>query len=170
MRWLPVCVFFAVLAGHFLYATRPVAALQRAGAWAAYEFEQPQESRWQRYVGPGEHWLGLSYGLAGAFISFCLVRVIRLRGESLAASAGGVALGGLLWAAGCFFVGCCGSPMLPIYLGLLGPKFLGVTKPLTFTLTLLSITVGYTWMLRRGPKKACLDRKLGRGGDLGSGA
>jgi len=38
--------------------------------------------------------------------------------------------------------------MLPIYLGLLGPKFLGVTKPLTFGLTLLSIVIGSAWMLK----------------------
>ena len=42
--------------------------------------------------------------------------------------------------------------MLPVYLGLLGPKFLGVTKPLMFVLTVLSIAVGYAWMIKRARK------------------
>lgn len=152
MKWLTTFIFLAILAGHFLYVTRDVSTSNSGGAWAAYDFEQPKESRLDRYIVPGEYWLGLSYGLAGAFAAFCLVRAIRMRREALAASAGGIALGGLLWAGVCFFVGCCGSPMLPVYLGLLGPKFLGVTKPLTFALTLVSIVVGYTWMLKRTPK------------------
>lgn len=152
MKWVTGFIFLAIFAGHFLYVTCDVSISNGNGAWAAYDFEQPKESRLNRYIAPGEYWLGLSYGLAGAFAAFCLVRAIRMRRETLAASAGGVALGGLLWAGVCFFVGCCGSPMLPVYLGLLGPKFLGVTKPLTFGLTLLSIVVGYTWMLKRTPK------------------
>ncbi len=148
MKRVMLCVFLAILAGHFLYATRSVSISDNNAAWAAYKFEQPKESRLSRYIGPGEYWLGLSYGLAGAFAVFSLVRAIRMRREALAASAGGIALGGLLWAGVCFFVGCCGSPMLPLYLGLLGPKFLGVTKPLTFGLTLLSIVIGSAWMLK----------------------
>ncbi len=152
MKWMTGFIFLAILAGHFLYATRSVSVSNGNGAWAAYEFEQPRESRLDRYIASGEYWLGLSYGLAGAFSAFYFARAIKMRRESLAASAGGVALGGLLWAGVCFFTGCCGSPMLPVYLGLLGPKFLGVTKPLTFGLTLLSIVAGYTWMLKRTPK------------------
>ncbi len=148
-------VFLSVLAGHFFYVTQTIKPLNENGPWASYKFEQPEESRWSRYVVPGEYWLGFSYGLAGAFAAFCLARAIRMRRESIFASAGGLALGGLLWAGVCFFVGCCGSPMLPVYLGLLGPKFLGVTKPLTFVLTVISITVGYRLMLKRAKKCGC---------------
>jgi len=150
VKWLLVSwVFLAVLAGHFLYVTRGLSTSKGNGQWASYELDRPAESRLTRYVRPGEYWLGLSYGLAGSFAAFCLVRAIRIRRQALAASAGPLALGGALWATICFFTGCCGSPMLPVYLGLLGPKFLGVTKPLTFGLTLLSIAAGYAWMLRR---------------------
>ena len=153
MKWLPVsCVFLAVLAGHFLYITRSVSTPNEDGPWASYEFERPEESRLSRYIGPGQYWLGFSYGLAGAFAVFCLVRAIRMRRKSLAASAGGLALSGVLWATVCFLTGCCGSPMFPVYLGLLGSKFLGVTRPLTFALTLLSIVIGYAWMLQRARK------------------
>ncbi|NOZ23998.1 MAG: hypothetical protein GXP25_23215 [Planctomycetes bacterium] len=143
----------AVLVGHFFYVTRGVSVSSKSGPWATYTFEQPKESRWVRYVGPGQYWVGFSYGLAGAFVVFCLGRAIRMRRESLAASAGGLALGGLLWASFCFFAGCCGSPMLPIYLGLLGPKFTNITKPLTFVVTFLSILIGYALMQKRAHKE-----------------
>ena len=39
----------------------------------------------------------------------------------------------------------------PDLLGLFGPKFVSITKPLTFDVTLLSIVVGYAWMLKRAP-------------------
>lgn len=144
-------VFVAVLLAHFLYVSRAGGRSQDGGPWAVYEFDQPQESRWVRYTGPGEYWLGLSYGLAGAFGTWCFARIVRLRRKALATNAAGLTLSGVLWAAVCFLTGCCGSPMLPIYLGLFGPKFLTVTKPLTFGITLLSIVVGYAWMLKRAP-------------------
>ena len=157
MKWVVmICIFLVILTGHFLYATRNISISSGNGQWASYEFEQPEEQRLDRYIGSGEYWLGFSYGLAGAFAVFCLIRVIRMQRRFLAASAGGLALSGLLWASFCFFAGCCGSPMLPIYLGLLGPHFTGVTKPLMFILTILSISIGYILMLRRtGKSKKC---------------
>ena len=169
MKWLlAACVFLALLAGHFLYITRSVSTASGGGQWASYEFERLEESRLSRYLEPGEYWLGLSYGLAGAFATFCLIRAIRMRRESLAESAGGFALSGLLWATACFFTGCCGSPMLPIYLGLLGPKFLDVTKPLMFGLTLLSIVIGYAWMLKRARKAKLKNVNTGLYEDVGA--
>lgn len=158
MKWFFILfVFLAVLIGHFFYVTQSVNTSNGDSPWASYRLEQPQESRLNRYIGQSEYWLGLSYGLAGAFALFCFMRAIRLRRESLAASAGGLAFGGLLWAGICFLVGCCGSPMLPIYLGLLGPQFLGVTKPLTFALTVISILIGYRLMLKRSKNCECIE-------------
>lgn len=147
MRWLALVVFAAIVLGHFAYTTSSTAA-PAGGQWAAYEFEEPEGSRLDHYVGHGNYWLGLSYGLSGAFAAWCFGRVLVMRRSSLAASAGGLTLSGVLAAGVCFLTGCCGSPMLPLYLGLLGPNFLGVTKPLTFAVTLLSIAIGYVWMLK----------------------
>lgn len=153
MKWAVVAVFVGVLLGHFFYVTRAATATPKPGGpWASYTFDQPTESRFARYTGPGEHWLGLSYALAGSFATFCFGRILRMRREALTESAGGLTLSGVLWASVCFLTGCCGSPMLPIYLGLFGPKFMSITKPLTFGLTLLSIIVGYAWMLKRAEK------------------
>ncbi len=152
MKWLPPLVLVLVLAGHFLSATREPAPVTTGGPWAAYEFDAPEETRLERYVGGGNYWLGLSYALSAAFGSWCFLYILRLRREAIAAGAGGLTLAGGLWAAVCFLTGCCGSPMLPVYLGLLGPKFLSVTKPLTFVITLVSILAGLAWMLRRARK------------------
>lgn len=57
-------------------------------------------------------------------------------------------------ASGCFLLGCCGSPMLGVYLALFGAKALGAGKPLMAGITLLSTGCGY-W---------CLSRRFSRGG------
>ena len=148
MKWIVAAIFAAVLIGHYFYTTQAPPPQTADSAWAQFDFELPAETRWSRYAGAGEYWLGLSYASAAGFAVYCLGRILRLRRESLAASAGGLTLGGLLWAGVCFLTGCCGSPMLPIYLGLFGPKFIGATKPLTFVITVLSILLGYAWMAK----------------------
>lgn len=152
MKWLAPVAFSLFLLGHILYATQGTGAVADGGAWASFEFDEPEPSRLARYVESGNVWLGLSYGLSGAFAAFCFARILRLRRESVAAAAGGLTLSGVLWAGVCFMTGCCGSPMLPLYLGLFGPRFVSITKPLTFGLTLLSILVGYAWMLKTAEK------------------
>ena len=156
MKWISMsCVFTAILAGHFLYKTQHGSTSEGSGPWAAYTFDQPEESRLDRYIEPGEYWVGFSYGLAGAFATFCLIRAVQMRRRSLAASAGGLAISGLLGVTFCFFAGCCGSPMLPVYLGLLGPNFLSVTRPLTFGITVVSIGVACAMMLRKDRSVPC---------------
>ena len=49
---------------------------------------------------------------------------------------------------GCFLIGCCGSPMLAVYVTLFGSRALGVGKPLTALVTLVSVDCGY-WCLSR---------------------
>jgi len=164
MKWLLISgLFVVVLGGHFLYVTRPLSTAGDSGPWAAIELVQPEGSRLSRYIRPGEQWLGLSYALAGGFAAFCLGRVVAARRQALVTSAGGLALSGLVWASVCFLVGCCGSPMLPIYLGLLGPRFLGVTKPLTFALTLVSVLIGYRIVRKRTSICGCASVPCGGG-------
>ncbi len=151
MKWLiTASVFWVILAGHFIYNVPAASSTSTVnGQWASYNLDQPQESRLTRYIQAGDYWLGLSYALAGGFAAFCLLRAIKKRRQAIISSTGGIALSGLLWAGVCFFTGCCGSPMLPIYLGLLGPKFITVTKPLTFAITVLSIFIGAVIMFKQ---------------------
>ena len=51
--------------------------------------------------------------------------------------------------AGCFLVGCCGSPMLGVYLSLFGAAFLPFAKPLAAGLSTLLILGSYWWMRRQ---------------------
>jgi hypothetical protein len=160
MKWVLPAMFVTVLVGHFFYSTRSL-TVPSDGLWASYEFQLPEESRSSRYFGPGEHWLGLSYALAGTFAAWCFSRIVMLRNEALAASASGLTWSGFLWAGACFLTGCCGSPMLPLYLGLFGPQFVNVTKPLAFGITLVSIGAGYAWMVKRTPRRATANVNTG---------
>lgn len=62
--------------------------------------------------------------------------------------------------AGCFLIGCCGSPMLPIYIGLFGAKALQLGKPLMALISVVSVGCAYWCISRRsnadnGTDKCC---------------
>lgn len=127
---------------------------------ASYFFVQGEKlaERWamtnetnylQLYVERSEYLIGASYALAIGFSIFALLRFLETRKRGFAGLVGGITLTGVLYVAGCFLLGCCGSPMLAVYLTLFGSSFLGFTKTLTFALTLVSIVIGYIWMERK---------------------
>jgi len=99
-------------------------------------------------------WLGLSYAIAAAFTVYALAEFRRNRRTSVAGAAGGAALLGALYGVGCFLLGCCGSPMLAVYIGLLGAKGAGFAGPLVLGLTVASVGLGW-WMMRRRKGCAC---------------
>jgi len=107
----------------------------------------------QTYTACGAPWLGASYALSAAFTTYALLIFRVNRRKAAAGAVGGLAAMGALYALGCFALGCCGSPMLPIYLGLLGGKFAGVGGPLMLGLTLLSVGIGF---LILGRKARCV--------------
>lgn len=94
------------------------------------------------------YFLGLSYGLA---VGFTVFAVMRFRENSIFAGGlvGGLTLTGILYFGGCFLVGCCGSPMLAVYLSLFGSQILGLTKLLILVITLISVFIGYFWVNRK---------------------
>jgi hypothetical protein len=107
----------------------------------------------QTYSTSGAPWLGASYALSAAFTMYAMLIFRENRRKAAAGAVGGLAAIGALYAVGCFALGCCGSPMLPIYLSLLGGKFAGVGGPLMFGLTLLSVGIGF---LILGRKARCV--------------
>lgn len=151
--FLPFAVAILVLAAHAGYTLWH--ANRIAAQWASARPPAGPSS----YISSGDVFLGLSYALAGAFTAYALLRTLEGRRSGTAGLVGGVTFTGLLYIGGCFLIGCCGSPMLPIYLGLFGSKFLGVTKPLVFGLTVLSVAGGWWWLERRAKKCApcCAD-------------
>ena len=56
---------------------------------------------------------------------------------------------GGLAVAGCFLIGCCGSPMLAVWISLFGAGFAPLAKPLVAILTTLSVGIGWAWMIQR---------------------
>jgi hypothetical protein len=102
----------------------------------------------QRSLGEQSYWLGFSYALSLAFAAVALRRYREERFCTRSTLAmGGMSFSGLLAVAGCYLIGCCGSPMLAVYLSLLGAAFLPLAKPLIALLTVLFIAVAW-WRLR----------------------
>lgn len=145
---LPLGVFAAVAAGHFLWVGLLPEQDPAQARWAALPSEGG--AAWlPRYLEMQGYWLGYSYGLSLAFAATAFRRHVRHRGSSTGAFAiGGVTFSGLLAVAGCYGIGCCGSPMLVVWLSLFGVKFLPFARPLLAALTTLSIAAAWWWMGR----------------------
>jgi hypothetical protein len=102
------------------------------------------------YIESQSYWLGFSYA---ASLAFAVAALRRYRERRLCAARrlaiGGVSLTGGLAVAGCWLLGCCGSPMLAVYASLFGSAFLPLAKPLLAVLTLASLVLGWLWLLRQ---------------------
>jgi hypothetical protein len=114
------------------------------------------------YISGQDYFLGLSYGLSGAFALYAIwIFIERRRAAAAAGAAGGLTLAGVVSAAccggGCFAAGCCGSPTLPILASLAGGTVLSFMKPLAFGVTLLSVAFGFWWLSHtsKGAPAAC---------------
>lgn len=144
---LPLAVFLAVMGVHFVWL-------------GLFPEQDPAQSRWadlpagdsswlKTYLDAGSYWLGYSYGIA---LAFAAVGLRRYREQRLAANRnlalGSISLSGVLAVAGCYLIGCCGSPMLAVYLSLFGAAFLPWAKPLVATLTTVSLLAAWFFSLR----------------------
>lgn len=107
------------------------------------------------YFKQQDFFIGFSYGLAGAFTIYAILKFLQNRKGGVSGVVGGITLAGILYIGGCFLLGCCGSPMLTVYLSLFGSSFLGFTKPLIATITFLSVALGYFWIKKKS-KICCM--------------
>lgn len=139
----PMLAFVVVFSIHAVYSIAATAHMTQQ--WVQMENVNPFWS----YITRQDYLLGLSYAVAGAFTLYAVLQYSQGRKGSLTGVIGGSALTGLLYFAGCFLLGCCGSPMLIVYLNLFGSSFLGFTKHLTLALTITSVVIGYFWMERK---------------------
>lgn len=143
---VPGLAFLAVVAAHFTWLGLYPEADPIQSQWALLP---ASVSWWQGYLESGSHWLGYSYGLAAAFAAAALRNFWRERSRaSRNLALGGVGLTGSLAAAGCFLIGCCGSPLLAVWLGLFGAGFLPFAKPAAAAVTTLTVAAGWWWMGR----------------------
>lgn len=148
---LPFGVFVATVAVHYLWTSRPPAPPVADSPWAPLPGQAA--SRLGLYLAAGGHWLAYSYGISFGFAAVALRRFVRQR----TAAGGGFALGGatfsgLLAFFGCYLTGCCGSPLLVVYLNLFGAGFLPFAGPFVAGVTTLSIAGAWWWMTRADRK------------------
>jgi hypothetical protein len=143
---LEAVAFVAVFVGHVLYLWYVTIAPQKD--WA--DNFNPSVNFWQSYMMSQDYFVSFSYALSASFAVWATARFMYSRRRAAAVGAfGGVSLVTLLAAAGCFLIGCCGSPMLPIYVSLFGSKAAGIGKPLMALISLISIGGGYLYVVRR---------------------
>jgi hypothetical protein len=156
LRGIPLTTFLLVFAGHAFFI-RYQAAVPSDG-WADVGVGYGGTWGFDYYVQAQDYYMGFSYALGAAFAVWAILKYLTVRQAAMAAgAAGSVTLVGILMGAGCFMVGCCGSPMLGIYAGLFGVKALGIGKPLMALSTLLSVGFGYWYLSRRMAKMSCCD-------------
>lgn len=147
----PLSTFAVVFTLHATYSIWK--AIEVSRQWIQIGNTNPSVLYFRRH----DYLLGISYALAGAFTVYAFMKFLEHRRGGLAGTIGGVTLTGILYVGGCFLLGCCGSPMLVVYLSLFGSSFLGVTKPLTLILTTISVAIGLFWMEKkvRASKSCC---------------
>jgi hypothetical protein len=139
---LGTAAFTAVFFGHVLYLRYLTGAAQKD--WA--DNFDPSVSFWQSYIVSQDYFVSFSYALSASFAVWATARFVYSRRRVAAIGAvGGVSLLTFMAAAGCFLIGCCGSPMLAVYLSLFGAKALGLGKPLMALVTLYSFR--QLWLL-----------------------
>ena len=156
VRWLPVVTFAAVFVLHALYVRHTSTTV--ADGWADAGMAETGWWGLGPYFQAQDYYPGFSYALGLAFAVWAVGQsILSRRAATAAGAAGSITLVGVLMAAGCFLMGCCGSPMLAVYMGVFGAKALGAGKPLMALITLLSVSCGYWCLSRRFTRGGCVD-------------
>lgn len=147
--YLPLIAFWAVFSLHATYVIWK--NIELANKWS-----NTVETNWfLQYFIKQDFLLGISYALAVAFTVYALVRFFENRKTGIKGTLGGLTLMGIIYFGGCFLIGCCGSPMLIVYLNLFGASFLGFTKIIIFALTTISIIISYFWLNKKSKNNTC---------------
>lgn len=144
----PAVAFAGVWGAHVAY-TLGAAPAPEASRWAALPV--PLAERLGGYASSGAVWLGYTYALSAAFAVWA---ALGLFARSRRAALGGLTLSGVLAASACFLTGCCGSPMLAVWVSLLGAAAAPWLGPASALFTTVSLFASWRW-LRRGPNASC---------------
>ncbi len=146
---LPLTVFASVFVLH--YASTGLALEKECAVKSGDTRQACCPPSWEtHYIKTQNYFMGYSYGLSLAFAGVALRRYREQRMCSARNLAlGSVTLSGFLAVAGCFLLGCCGSPMLGVYLSLFGASFMPLAKPLIAGLTTIMIGASYWWLRHR---------------------
>jgi len=148
LAFIPLAVFIVVFGIHYLLSGIFPENSATQNKWATVGTD------WMSaYIASQNYWLGFCYALSLAFAAYAVLKFLQNRASNSGRLAiGSVGYTGILAVAGCFLLGCCGSPMLAVYIGLFGASFLSFIpfmKPLVALITLVSISVAFIWMHKR---------------------
>lgn len=139
---LPLSVFALTFAGHyawFVFSGTP-SAVAESGCSSCATACASSAPGFSQYIQTQTYLLGYSFALPLAFAAVAIRQFMEKRSKAAqGAAVGGVSLSAILGFAGCFLTGCCGSPMLAVYVSLLGTAFLPFAKPMVAILTTLFI-------------------------------
>lgn len=153
---LPVAVSATVLVAQFVWLGLFPERDPTQDRWAVVPSLEP--SWWTRYVVSQSYWLGISYAMSLAFAAVVLRRYRETKENCSGKFAiGSVTFSGVLAVAACWLVGCCGSPMLVVYLNLFGAAFLPFAKPFVAGLTAASLLIAWWWLNRGREGVRCQD-------------
>lgn len=143
LKWpLAAVAFLAVFGFHAREGMYPPVD-ESLSRWVALAEPSLGERLWG-YMASGGVWLGYSYGVAAGFAAFVVLAFMARRSAASGAlAAGGVTAAGLLAGSACFMVGCCGSPMLGVWVGLLGAAAAPWLGPVSALITTLSIMLAW---------------------------
>jgi len=144
-----IASFFVILPVHFTYSVWQI--IEIANKWKKVKEINP----FLQYFERQDFFLGLSYALTAAFTAYAVANFLENRKRGIAGTVGGFTIAGILYFAGCFLTGCCGSPMLAVYLSLFGSSIVGIAKPITAGLTTMSVIFGFVWINRNSKTNAC---------------
>ncbi len=145
--------FLLVLLTHFAYSFWQAARL--SSEWIQIKEINPLRQYFERQ----DIFIGLSYALTATFTAYAVINFFDKRKKGIAGTVGGFTLAGVLYFAGCFLTGCCGSPMLTVYLSLFGSSIIGFAKPITAGFTFVSIVIGFIWINKNNKANICSDNE-----------
>ncbi|MBI2811379.1 MAG: hypothetical protein HYX67_11190 [Candidatus Melainabacteria bacterium] len=110
-----------------------------------------------RYIQTQNYLLGYSCALGFAFAADSLRRYIDIRSTAARnMAAGSAGLTALFCGGGCFLLGCCGSPMLGIWLTLFGANVLPMAKLISAGIATLAVSAAVWWNYRNNSEQCCV--------------
>ncbi len=146
---LPISVFAAVWIFHYVFLTLFPEGASIQAQWLSVE-GHPTLSVWGRYVASRSYYLSYTYALS---LSFAATTYRRYREKQSCTTRrvalGGIGISGILSVGGCFLLGCCGSPMLGVYLSMFGASFFPFAKPLVAGISTLMLLIAWIWVRRK---------------------
>lgn len=151
-RFFPLATFVLIFLVHGIYSLSKLKSISSQCVLV-------EDSSWLTLYFKGQDFLmGYSFALVAAFTVYALIKCFQKCGAGFAGVVGGITLSGLLYFVGCILIGCCGSPLLAVYLGFLGASVLKFAKPLIAIITTFSIALGFLW-IKRKDRTCCIKNK-----------